>query len=112
MELTPLSELAPIIRSKNAGICWLTFDVMFDDVETYERVRDSGVVTRGAIANLYDRDVSQVKGPFFMDSAMALKVSIMRKLLAGDPDDTDVYGGQQHAPLLDLRIPAPAVAGG
>jgi hypothetical protein len=48
-----LGELARLIRSKNAGPFELTFDVMFADPEVYERVRDSGVLTREVVAAQY-----------------------------------------------------------
>jgi hypothetical protein len=112
MESTALGELASIVRSKNAGICWLTLDVMFDDADTYKRVKDADVVTKEKVAELYKRDLEDVRGPFFVDGALAVKVSFLREVLAGDPEDTDVYGGQQHAPLLDLLIPdSPASVG-
>ena len=41
--MSKLASLARLIRSKNAGPFVLTFDIMFDDVQTYSRVRDSGV---------------------------------------------------------------------
>ena len=37
--------------------------------------------------------------------ANAIKVTIPRSILAGNPDDTDIDGKQQHAPLLDIEIP-------
>ena len=33
--MTPLGELARLIRSKNAGPFELTFDIMFEDNATY-----------------------------------------------------------------------------
>ena len=42
--MTTLAELARLIRSKNAGPFELTFDIMFDDAATYERVKRSGAV--------------------------------------------------------------------
>ena len=36
--MTKLGELASLIRSKNAGPFELTFDVMFDNLERFERV--------------------------------------------------------------------------
>jgi hypothetical protein len=36
---------------------------------------------------------------------LALKASIPRPAPSGDPADTDVFGGQQHGPLVDLEIP-------
>jgi hypothetical protein len=29
---------------------------------------------------------------------------VPRKIMAGDPGDRDVYGAQQHTPLLELDI--------
>ena len=48
-----LAELTSVLRSKNAGALLCTMDLMFDDVETYERVRDCGVIDRALIARLY-----------------------------------------------------------
>ena len=43
--MTTLGELARLIRSKNAGPFELTFDIMFDDEETFERVKKSGALS-------------------------------------------------------------------
>jgi len=51
--MSRLAELARLIRSKNAGPFELTFDVMFDDAATYERVKASGALTREVIAQRY-----------------------------------------------------------
>jgi len=37
--------------------------------------------------------------------ANAIKIVMPRKVVSGSPDDTDVDGKQQHAPLLDIPIP-------
>jgi Domain of unknown function (DUF4387) len=34
----------------------------------------------------------------------AIKIVLARKIMAGDPGDFDVYGAQQHAPLLGVEI--------
>jgi hypothetical protein len=39
------------------------------------------------------------------DAAYAFKATLPRLVPAGDIGDTDVYGAQQHAPLLDIEIP-------
>ena len=39
------------------------------------------------------------------DAANAFKATLPRLVPAGDIGDTDVYGAQQHAPLLDVDIP-------
>src|SRR6266566_6185465 len=95
----PLAEVAKLIRSKNAGPFWLTFDVMFQDPELYRRARDQRVITADLVARLYRVDPALVK-VFDCDSALALKVSFPRLHSSGSPADTDVFGGQQYAPLL------------
>jgi hypothetical protein len=36
--------------------------------------------------------------------AHAIKATIVRPMCSGDIRETDVYGAQQHAPLLDLEF--------
>ena len=99
-----LGDLAKLIRSKNAGPFTLTFDVMFDEEATYRRVVASGVLTRTSFAALYR--VPEEKVMFFEhDAARAIKISIPRPYVQCDLDDGDAYGGQQHAPLVELEIP-------
>ena len=102
--MATLAELTSVLRSKNAGALLCTLDLMFDDESDYEKVRDSGVLTPGLIAGLYgisDNEVSII--PY--DVAYAIKITIPRLHKSGDPDDSDIYGAQQHAPLLDIDIP-------
>lgn len=98
-----LGEVAKLVRSKNAGPFWLTLDVMFDDSETYNAVRDGRVVTADVVARLYRLPVEQVL-VFAHDEALAVKVSMPRPHSSGSRHDTDVFGGQQYAPLLDLPV--------
>ena len=102
--MTSLGELARLIRSKNAGPFELTFDIMFEDTATYERVKKSGMVSRDAIASRYGLPVEQVKF-FYCDLACAIKASIPRPHFQGDLMDSDGHGGQQYAPLMDIQIP-------
>jgi hypothetical protein len=37
-------------------------------------------------------------------AALAVKVVVPRRVVAGSPGDGDVYGAQQHGPLLDLAL--------
>ena len=99
-----IGDLAVLVRSKNAGPFWLTIDIMFDDPEKYRRVRDSGIVNREAMAGMFRRgpdDIIVVNH----DAALAIKVSFPRPQSSGSKYDSDVYGGQQYAPLLSLAVP-------
>lgn len=102
--MTALASLARLIRSKNAGPFELTFDIMFEDEKTYERVKRSGAVSREAVARRYGLPAADVKF-FFCDNALAIKASIPRPVFQGDPRDSDGHGGQQYAPLMDIDIP-------
>ncbi len=99
-----LFELASTIRSKNAGPFELTFDIMFDDIESFQRVKDSNALTRQVIAKLYQVPLEDVKF-FVVPKALAFKASIPRPRFQGDLLDSDGHGGQQYAPLLDIEIP-------
>ena len=39
-------ELAKVLRGKNAGPFRTTFDILFDTDEPYQRVKNSGVLTK------------------------------------------------------------------
>ncbi len=103
--MATLGELAKLIRSKNAGPFNLTFDIMFEDEETYRRVLDSGALTKesfGKIYNVSNDDITFVHH----DRARAIKISIPRPIFQCALEDGDTYGGQQYGPLVDIVIPA------
>ncbi|UCD58244.1 MAG: DUF4387 domain-containing protein [Candidatus Hydrogenedentota bacterium] len=100
-----ITELARVIRSKNAGPFELTFDIIFKDADTYERVKRSGVFSRELFAELYRVPVEKVLSFCFFDQAHAIKATIARSISSGTAGDSDVFGAQQHAPLLGLEVP-------
>jgi hypothetical protein len=102
-----LGDVATVVRSKNAGPFELTLDVMFEDRAVYEAVRDGGIFTAEAVARLYRIELQDVLAVIHVDAANAVKVTLRRRLPAGSPGDTDVYGAQQHAPLLMIELDLP-----
>lgn len=100
-----ITDLARVIRSKNAGPFELTFDIIFKDADTYERVKRSGVFSRELFAELYRVPVEKVLSFCFFDQAHAIKATIARSISSGTAGDSDVFGAQQHAPLLGLEVP-------
>ena len=102
--MATIADLAVLVRSKNAGPFWLTIDVMFDDEGKYRRVRDSGLITRDGIAQMFGRNPDDII-VVNHDVALAIKVSFPRPQSSGSKYDSDVYGGQQYAPLLSLAVP-------
>lgn len=106
--MATLGELAQLIRSKNAGPWTLTVDIMFPDARTFEHVVASGAVTPATVGPLLGVDSDQIDF-FNYAPANAIKFSFPRRYPNGHPQDTDAFGGQQFAPLVDLEIPSPTV---
>lgn len=98
-----LQDLAQVIRSKNAGPRTLTLDLMFRNDEDYQKVAQSAAITPELIAGLYGLAPEQVEIINY-PLGRAIKIVIPRKITAGDPGDRDVYGAQQHSPLLEIEL--------
>ena len=105
MAATRLSELAKTIRSKNAGVDKITFDVIFRDSANYERVKRTRVLTRESMAKLYGIAPERISDFVEYDPGFAIKFTIYRLRPSGSPGDPDIFGAQQYAPLLDLEVP-------
>lgn len=105
MKTVPITQLAKVIRSKNAGPYELTLDIIFRDQASYDVAAKSKVINAENIAKLYrittDKVISVVEFP----QALAIKATIVRPRPSGALGETDVYGAQQHAPLLNIEIP-------
>lgn len=98
-----LKDVASIIRSKNAGPFDLTFEIFFRSPETYREVKAKQAVNTKRIARLYSLREDKVR-LYFCDSVNAIKITIPRLHSAGSASDTDVFGAQQHGPLLSIEI--------
>ena len=73
-----LSEIAKTIRSKNAGVDKINFDLI---------------------------DPAQISDHVEFDPALAIKFTLYRRLPSGSPGDADIFGSQQYGPLLDIAVP-------
>ena len=105
MASKPLVDLAKTIRSKNAGVDKITFDIIFQDKAAYDLVRRSGVLSRAAICKLYGIPDSRISDHVEFDPGLAIKFTMYRKLPSGSVGDPDVFGSQQYGPLLDIAVP-------
>ena len=98
-----LQDLAQVIRSKNAGPLRLTLDVMFRNDADYQKAAQSPGLSAENIGKLYDVPVTAVEIiPYPL--GRAIKIVLPRRIISGDPGDRDVYGAQQHTPLLEIEI--------
>ena len=75
-----LSEVAKTIRSKNAGVDKITFDLIFPDRANYERVRESGVLSRAALCRIFSINAAQITDHVAFDPALAIKFTIYRRI--------------------------------
>ena len=105
MKTRKLSELAKTIRSKNAGVDKVTFDVIFRDRDNYERVKRSGVLSRASVCRLYGIEDERISDLVEYDPGYAIKFTIYRPHPSGSAGDPDIFGSQQYAPLLDVEVP-------
>lgn len=103
MAASKLTVLADVIRSKNAGPTQLTIDIFFRDAPSYAQAVASPALLPAVVARLYHCDAAQVRR-YDLPAISAIKLSMPRQRCAGDPGDGDVYGAQQHAPLLELLV--------
>jgi hypothetical protein len=99
-----IRDIAAVCKSKNAGPFDLTIDVVFDSDEMFGRVQATGVLCPALFARLYNEAEADILFTPY-PAGRAFKATLPRLVPAGDVGDTDVYGAQQHAPLLDVDIP-------
>ncbi|MGC1576088.1 MAG: DUF4387 domain-containing protein [Beijerinckiaceae bacterium] len=99
-----LFDLAKTIRSKNAGVDRITFDVIFADRASYELVCRSGVLSRDAVCRIFGIPASRITDHVHFDPALAIKFTISRAVPSGSPGDGDIFGSQQYGPLLDVQV--------
>jgi len=98
-----LVDCARVIRSKNAGPTTLTLDLMFEDDARFRQALASPSLTAAALAPLYAVPASSIEVVPYAP-AFAIKIVLPRRTIAGTPGDRDVYGAQQHGPLLGVEL--------
>ena len=95
METVPLTDLAAVIRSKNAGPYELTVDILFKNREDYLFLKESNYFTRELFARIYGIEVDKILALVHFDPASAVKCTMVRPVISG------VARGHRH-----LRRPA------
>ena len=98
-----LDKIAKAIKSANAGASYLTFDILFADRSSFDRVVRSGAINKDRIATLYNAEPSRID-IYECEPVLTIKVTIPRATASGGPEETDFDGTQQFAPLLDLEV--------
>ncbi|MGE4302642.1 MAG: DUF4387 family protein [Novosphingobium sp.] len=104
MSARTLRNCADFVRSKNSGPFTVTIDIFFPDTALLDAAWTCEGLSKAAVADLYKVPQSSIRR-FRVDLVKALKISLPRRIPAGEIGDTDVAGGQQFAPLLDIMVP-------
>lgn len=96
-----LIDYTKILRSKNAGPLFITFDLIFNTREDMEYV--AARLKKEEIAKAYDTDISKID---IISYAVvnSIKITFPRKNISGSLADNDIYGCQQHMPLASIEI--------
>lgn len=96
-----LIDYTKILRSKNAGPLYITFDLIFYTAEDMEYVKKR--LEKEMIGNAYGVDISKIDIiPY--EVVNSIKITFPRKCISGSLFDTDVYGCQQHIPLANIEL--------
>lgn len=96
-----LIDLAKILRSKNAGPLYITFDVIFNNVEDLRRAVKG--VTKEKISKAYNMEEEKIDIIVY-EIVNSFKITFPRRIISGSVLDSDIYGCQQHVPLANIEI--------
>ena len=96
-----LIDYTKILRSKNAGPLYITFDLIFKTGEDMEYVAQN--LKKEAIGEAYGVDVSKIDVISY-GVVNSIKITFPRKHISGSLADNDIYGCQQHMPLANIEL--------
>lgn len=102
--MAKLSELTRTLRSKNAGVDYITFDFIFKDRATYDRAVEGGWLAPASAARVLGLSPDAIEHHMQIPSMHAVKFSVRRPRPSGSPGEHDIYGAQQCAPFVDLEV--------
>ena len=86
-----LLDMAVVIRSKDAGINRLTFDIIFSSGENYEAALHSNLFSPGSVAEILALPPERIVGSYFVDTCNAIKITIDRSNVSASMDEHDVF---------------------
>lgn len=96
-----LIDYTKILRSKNAGPLFITFDLIFETRDAMEYVAKN--LKKEDIAKAYDTDTEKIDIISYK-VVNSIKITFPRKNISGSLADNDIYGCQQHMPLANIEI--------
>lgn len=101
----PLREMVKVLRSKDAGINTITYDIFFKTPEDYAQALASGVFHKKAVAALLGIAEEDMLGTYRADACYAIKIARFRAMISGTPGSPDVFGAQQQMRIETMLVP-------
>lgn len=98
-----VADVCTLVRSKNAGPYWVTFDLFFDTAENFARYANNPALGANTFAELYGADPALVKH-FPVEALSILKISYPRSSAQGGEVERDMHCGQQYVRLLPIEL--------
>ena len=96
-----LVDYTKILRSKNAGPLFITFDLIFSGGEEMEYVLKN--LKKSDVARAYGVDEKDIDIIAY-EVVNSIKITFPRKDISGSLCDGDVYGCQMHMPLANIVV--------
>lgn len=101
--MSSIGECAYYVRSKNAGPFWVTIDIFFNNLDSYQKVARSEKLNKERIGAVYRIPSKSVKF-FYLENLQVIKISYPRLCPQGGKDERDMHAGQQYIEILDLEV--------
>lgn len=102
--MKPIREVAKVIRSKNCSPFELTMDIIIKNKDDYNKIKAANMLNKALIAKLYGITEDKISKVTYFDPSLAIKITMQRVIPSSSPGDSDVYGAQQHGPLLNIEF--------
>jgi hypothetical protein len=102
--MVALGTLTNDIQSKNAGINMICCDIFFDDGEIFEKVHNSGSLTRDKVAAYFHLPPERIVVFEVDERFYGYKITFQRAQSAGSPSERDLYGTGLYGPLSEYEI--------
>jgi len=96
-----LIEYTKILRSKNAGPLFITFDLILNTKEDMEYVEQR--LKKSDVSKVYGVEEEKIDIISY-GVVNSIKITFPRKNISGSLADNDIYGCQQHMPLANIEI--------
>ena len=96
-----LVDYTKILRSKNAGPLFITFDLIFSGNDEMDYVLEK--LTKSDVAMAYGIDEKEIDIIAYK-VVNSIKITFPRQNISGSLCDIDIYGCQMHMPLANIEI--------